>query len=263
MDILNQMVLSLNKEDIRHYKLMAHRMYDRNERKDIELFDYIRRIEEKYDEDRIAKKLFPSGDKNLFYKLKNRLIEDINESTLILHYANDEVMYIHYLLALIRYYFARNKYALAFRFVTKAEAKAVKIEDYELLDVIYGIYIKLSYEIVSIDPENYIEKRKVNREKLNAIRQIDNILAAVSYRLKVSLNYSKKETPVLRLLEKTIADFTNDKSVRSSPMLRFKIYSAVSRILLQKHDYRALENYLLTTYGEFNKERLFNKVAPP
>lgn len=259
MDILNQMVLSLSKEDIRHYKLMAHRMYDKNERKDIELFDYIRRVENKYDEDKIAKKLYPSGDKNLFYKLKNRLIEDINESTLVLHYANDDVIYIHYLLALVRYYFARNKYALAFRFVAKAEVKALKIEDYELLDIIYGIYIKLSYEIVSIDPENYIEKRKVNRENLNALRQIDNILAAVSYRLKVSLNYSKKETPVLKLLEKTIADFTNDKGVRSSPVLRFKMYSAVSRILLQKHDYRTLENYLLTTYGEFNKERLFNK----
>lgn len=160
MDILNQIVLGLNKEDIRHYKLMAKRMYDNRERKDLELFDYIRRVGDKYDDDKISKKLFPGNDKNLFYKLKNRLIEDINESILVLHYDNDDVMYVHYLLALVRYYFANNKQALAFRFVTKAEAKAIKIEDYELLDIIYGWYIKLSNEIVSVDPESYIEKRK-------------------------------------------------------------------------------------------------------
>ena len=56
--------------------------------------------------------------------------------------------------------------------------------------------------IVSVDPESFIEKRKSNRVKLDNIRQIDNILAAVSYRLTISLNYSKKETPVLKLLEK-------------------------------------------------------------
>lgn len=259
MDILNQIVLGLNKEDIRHFKLMATRMYDHGERKDIELFDYIRRMESKYDEEKIIKKLYPGGDKNSFYRLKNRLIENINESTILLHYHEDDVMQILHLVSIERFYFTKNKFTLALRFLKKAEARAESNERYELLDIIYGEYIKLSHEIVSIDPENYIKKRKENRERIHALRQIDDILAAVSYRIKVTQNYSEKQTPVLKLLEKTINDFSNDSAIKNSPKLRFRIYAAVSQVLLQKHDYVSLENYLLTTYATFNKEHLFSK----
>lgn len=260
MDILNQIVLGLNKEDIRHFKLMAKRMHDHSDRKDIELFDYIRRMGEKYDEDKIVKKLYPSGDRNSFYRLKNRLIESINESILLLHYSKDDIIYVLHLLSLARYYFSKNKHGLALRFIKKAEGNASAIEAYDLLDMIYGEYIKLSHEIVSVDPEVYIQKRKKNREKLFSLRQIDDILAAVIHRLKVTQNYSEKETPVLKLLEKTINDFSNDKDIKNSSVLRFKIYNAVSQVLLQKHDYISLENYLLTTYSAFKKENLFNRA---
>ncbi|MBL7893056.1 MAG: hypothetical protein JNL63_10525, partial [Bacteroidia bacterium] len=260
MDILNQIVLGLNKEDIRHFKLMAKRMHDHSDRKDIELFDYIRRMGEKYDEDKIVKKLYPSGDRNSFYRLKNRLIESINESILLLHYSKDDIIYVLHLLSLARYYFSINKHSLALRFIKKAEGNASAIEAYDLLDMIYGEYIKLSHEIVSVDPEVYIQKRKKNREKLFSLRQIDDILAAVIHRLKVTQNYSEKETPVLKLLEKTINDFSNDKDIKNSSVLRFKIYNAVSQVLLQKHDYISLENYLLTTYSAFKKENLFNRA---
>jgi hypothetical protein len=259
MDILNQIILGLNKEDIRHFKLMAKRMYDHEERKDIELFDYIRHSDSKYNDEKIFKKLYKDEDKNSFYRLKNRLIEDVNESILLLHYRKDDVMYVLHLLSLVRFYFSKNQYTLALRFVKKAETEAERTEGYELLDIIYGEYIKLSHEIVSVDPENYIKKRKDNREKLSSLRQIDDILAAVSYRLKITQNFSDKETPVLKLLEKTINDFSNDSSIKNSPKLRFKIYSAVSQVLLQKHDYVSLEKYLLSTYSTFIKEGLFNK----
>ena len=41
--------------------------------------------------------------------------------------------------------------------------------------------------------------------------------------------------------------------------MRLKIYRAVSQILLQRHEYIALEEYLEKTYSDFNKEKLFNK----
>lgn len=259
MDILNQMVLGLNKENIRHFKLIATRMRAHEDRKDIELFDYIRRVQDKYDENKIVKKLYASGDKNSFYRLRNRLIEDINESVHLLNYRKDDVMYVFYLLSLVRYYFSKSKFVLALRFVKKAEAEAIRLESYDLLDIIYGEYIKLSHEILTIDPEHFINMRRENSKKISDLRQIDDILAAVSHRLKITQNYSNKQTPVLKLLEKTIDSFSNDKNIKDSPLLRFKIYRAVSQVLLQKHDYVSLENYLLATYSTFKKEHLFNK----
>jgi tetratricopeptide (TPR) repeat protein len=91
------------------------------------------------------------------------------------------------------------------------------------------------------------------------MQEIDDILAALIYRIKVSQNFAKENTEILQLLQRTINDFAKSKEVKNSPVLRFKIYQSVSRILLQQQDYKSLEKYLLKTFEEFSKEKLFNK----
>jgi len=84
-------------------------------------------------------------------------------------------------------------------------------------------------------------------------------VAVLSYRLKITQNFSKSDQPVVVLLQKTVDDFLHDPEIRKSPKFRFRIYTAVSQILLQNRDYPALEEYLLKTYKEFSKLGLFNK----
>jgi tetratricopeptide (TPR) repeat protein len=112
---------------------------------------------------------------------------------------------------------------------------------------------------VKINPEEYIRKRDEARALLADVREVDNVLAAVYYRLKVSQNFSEKENPILKLLEKTVNTFSHARGIKKSPKLRFKMYSAVTQILLQRHEYEALEKYLLKTYKEFLHDKLFNK----
>ena len=45
-------------------------------------------------------------------------------------------------------------------FLKKAEKKAEKNEAYELLNLIYNELIKFSQDMISIDVEGYIEKKK-------------------------------------------------------------------------------------------------------
>ena len=259
MEILNQLISGMNKEDIRYFKLYASRIKSSEARKDIMLFDYIRKSNDSYDEDKIFKKLYGKADKNVFYRLKNRLISDISKCLTMQHYDDEDVVHAFQLLSLARFHFTRNNFKLSFHFIRKAEVKAKKIENYELADIIYGEFIRLSHEIVSIDPEEYIRKRKENQIQLKSLRQIDDVLAAVTYRLKITQNFSEKTNPIIQLLEKTINDFSQDKDIKNSPRLRFKIYSAVSQVLLQKRDYKTLESYLLKTYLQFKTEKLFDK----
>ena len=259
MDILNQLVAGMNKEEIRYFKLYTSRIKSSESRKDLLLFDYIRKSGDSYDEEKILKKLYNSDDKNSFYRLKNRLIEELNKCLMAQHHDEDDTIYVFHLLSLVKFYFSKNNFRLALRFIRKAEDKAKKIENYELLDIIYGELIKLSHEIVSINPEEYINKRKENRIQLNSVRQLDDILAAVRYRLKITQNFSEKDNPLLSILQNTIDDFSQDKEIKKSPKLRFMLYTAVSQVLLQKHDYKTLEDYLIKTYTQFNKEKLFNK----
>ena len=51
MDTLNQMILGLNKEEIRFYKIYSSRISSKEPRKDIELFDIIKEERNQFNED--------------------------------------------------------------------------------------------------------------------------------------------------------------------------------------------------------------------
>lgn len=250
----------MSKEELRFFKIYITRNPAEGNRKDVLLFDYMRKKGEDYDEDKIALKLYPNGGKNSFYRLKNRLIEEVNKSLLLQHFAEDESSDALQMISLAHLFFNRNNYPVAYHFIRKAEKKASGHENHELLDIIYSEYIKLSHEMVSINPETYIKLRKENSSKLHDLRQIDDVLAAVKYKLKVTQNFSPGENPVIEMLSKTVDDFSHDKELKKSPALRFKIYQAVSQVLLQRHDYKNLEGYLLTTFKQFSRENLFSRA---
>ena len=259
MNILQKIIATLNKEESRFYKLFASRTNSNRERKDVLLFNYIKRHNESYDESYISKKLY-KDNKNAFYQLKNRLFKDLNKSMLLQHLPREKDIYILQSVLLSRVYKRKGDVELSFYYLKKAEGKALEVEAFELLSIIYAEIIKFSYDMVSIDVEEYITKQKENKAKLDQIQEIDQILAAASYRIKTAQNFSGKNDAVLNVLEKAVKEFAKNKDIPKSPKFRFKVYLTISRILLQKHDFAALEDYLLHTYKEFSKDKIFNKT---
>jgi len=259
MNILQKIIATLNKEESRFYKLFASRTNSNRERKDVLLFDYIKRYNENYDESYISKKLY-KDNKNAFYQLKNRLFKDLNKSMMLQHLPKEKDIYILQAVLLSRVYKRKGDVELSFYYLKKAEGKALEIEAFELLSIIYSEIIKFSYDMVSIDVEGYIAKQKENKTKLDQIQEIDQILAATSYRIKTAQNFSGKNDAVLNVLEKAVTEFAKNKDIPKSPKFRFKVYLTISRILLQKHDFVALEDYLLHTYKEFSEDKIFNKT---
>lgn len=258
MKVLQQIIGTMNKEEIRHFKLFINRTNAAPDRKDALLFDHIRKSWPDYNEEKILRKLYTSEEKNALYRLKNRLLEDIGKSLVLQYFDDSEYNYVLNNIALSRFFQGKGQARIAFHYLSRAEKKASEIESFELLDLIYNEFIRLSHETLEINPEEYIDKRKENRIKLNRLQEIDDILAAVIYRVKTSQNFSRQDTRIMELLQRTVNDFAS-KDVKKSPQLRFKIYHSLSRILLQQHDYISLEKYLLKTYDEFTQEQLFNK----
>lgn len=260
MDTLNQMIQGLNKEEIRFYKIYSSRIASNAPRKDIELFDMMRKDRDQFDEDAAALRLYPEGNKNPYYRLKNRLKSELSKSLMVQHFENEDVTQAINLYNLARHYMSRNLYLLAEHFLGKAEKRALAIENHELLDLIYTEFIRLSQELLSINPETYIFKRQSNEAKLKSLRQIDDILATVKYKLKITQNFSPVDNPVVDMLQETVQKLSDSDDLQGSSALRFKIYQAVSQILLQQHDYPNLEDYLRVTYAEFEDEKLFTKA---
>lgn len=259
MDTLNLIVSGLNKEELRFFRIYTGRLTSNQPRKDIELFDLIRTSGANFTDELACERLYPNGNRNPYYRLKNRLITDLCKSLTIQHFDEDDQIHAQNLLNLARFFNYRNNYRLANHFLKKAEKKALGLELFELLDIIYSEYIRLSNEMVAINPETYMAKRMENAVKLKELRAIDDILATVKYKLKVSQNFDPKKNPVMDMLQETVDRLTEAEHLKGSPALRFRIYQAVSQILLQQHDYQNLEDYLLKTYKEFSEEKLFSR----
>lgn len=259
MDVLEQMIARMGKEELRFFRMYAARMDVKEPRKDIDLFDRIRSEGPAFDEHAAIATLYTDGNRNAYYRLKNRLKTELCKSLLLQHIDSEETSRVLHLLLLARHYQSKNAYYLAEHFLRRAERKADALESHELLDLIYTEFIRLSQEVVTINPESYIVKRKENGEQLAILRQMDDILATVKYRLKVTQNFSPVDNPVVDMLFETVERLSVDERVKHGTQLRFKMYQAVSQILLQQHDYPNLEDYLLKTFAQFEGERLFTR----
>jgi len=259
MNILFEIINSLNKEESRFYKLFAGRTNSGDERKDLLLFDFIKQNGEEYKEDEISEELY-KDNKNSFYQLKNRLYKDLNKSMMLQHMSKEKDIFILHFVLLSRVYKRKGNVKLSFHYLKKAEKEAENIEAFELLSIIYSEILKLSCDMVSINVEKYIEKTRENNEQLNWLQEIDLLLAAVIYNVKTAQNFSKSDESVNEILQKTLENFSKNDKIPKSPKFRIKVSQVISRILLQQHDFHALEEYLIHTLNEFNRDKIFNKT---
>ena len=259
MSQLYDIISILNREESRNLKIFLNRTNASSDRKDVALFDYAKKNKSNLDESQILNQLYNKEDKNSFYRLKNRLQNDINKSLLLLNFNKSEYNNVVNSMSLAKLFQEKGSYQIAFDYLKKAERRAIKKEYFDLLDLIYSDLIRLSHESVEYNPIEYIERRKENHKSLHVLQEIDDVLAALIYRVKISQNFSTHNYQFTEVLQKTINDYVDNDEVKQSAKLRFKIYHSISRILLQQNDFKSLEEYLQKTYYEFLDEDLFDK----
>ncbi len=155
---LYDVVWSLSKEENRNVTLFLNRTNADKERKDVTLFDYVRKNKCKVNEEQILKRLYHNTeDKNSFYRLKNRLVNDINKSLLQLHFDKNSYNAVLNLYSLSKVFIQKGEYGIAYNYLLEAESKAIKNEFFDLLDLIYSDFIKLSHESLNYNPITYID----------------------------------------------------------------------------------------------------------
>lgn len=257
MNQIYKIIETLTTEECRNFKILLKRTNDNEQRKDVALFDYARKNNTTIDEAVFLTKFY-QHDKNAFYRLKNRLQYDINKSLLFFHFnTNAYNTTVNYFL-LSRIYNEKSSFQLTFDCLLQAEKRALKNEFFDLLEIIYNDIVNLSIETVKFNPIPFIKKRKENRELLNIINQVDDVLATLTYKIKTTQNYDKNDSN--KMLEENFYTLIENKKIKQSKQLQFKVYQSLSRILLQQHNYQALEAYLKKTYNQFSKNKLFTKA---
>ena len=258
MNILLKTIESLNKEEIRYYKIFSNRTHNGSNRKYLALFELIKNNTKDYNENEIAENMY--GDKkNNFYQLKNNLLQAINKSIVSQHTDKENDTSLYNIVLLSRIYKRKGNVELSYHYLKKAEKIAEKIEAFEILSMVYSEILKLSYELISIDIQEYINRKVENKKKLDLSQEIDIALYSVMHSIKKTQNFSNNTDKNSKGLNDIINSITSQKEISKSPKFRIKLFEAISRSLLQKNDFISLENYLVLTYKSFIKDDIFNK----
>lgn len=260
MEVLNQIIERLRREEVRHFKYLYKMTYPAADRKDLALFNYIRSSGDGFDEAKAIKKLnYSDKKKSNYYRLKHRLIEDIGDSLLLMHTHKNELYELLQFIELFYLYHDRNLHKTCLFYLRKAERHAIDVENYELLELIYANFIRLSADLVEIEPAEYIDKRERNAVLIAQIRELDDLLATLSHSLKISQNYGQADKKLLKALQQKAAGVAKLTTSGYSRNLQARIYSALSQMFLQQHNYIELEKLVKSTYSKFESEHWFDK----
>jgi hypothetical protein len=258
MDILNQIIEKLTKDELRFFKFYLGAVPG-DDRKDLLLVDYVRQAGNKFDEEKVIQKLkYSTSDKNSYYRLKNRVIEDIGNSLSLLHTHKNKLYELQHYLTLYHIYHSKTLFKPCVVYLKKAERLALSIENYELLDIVYSHFIRLSGDLIEINPDEYILLREANAKLVTQLRDLDDVLATVTYKLKLSQNFGSSDNQALQNLQSKVGDIAKRTTSHYSKNLQTRIYKALSQVLLQQHNYPALEKFVKDNFQRFEKENWFD-----
>ena len=253
---LDIIIDSLSKEEVRFFKLFLNRTVRKN-RKDLDLFDYMRKQKGNYNTKDLLKKLKTNAGN--YYTIKNRLYHELNNSMVWQYILKDNQSKSFSYVLLGRLYKNKGELDLAFNFFQKAEKEAIESDLYELLSMIYSEIIQLSHEQLSINVDNFIQLKRDNMKILSEIDEIDLLLAKIMYDVKTKQNYSNSEDSLVELIKTKFNKISKQNNLLKSTRFRIRLFNMYSRLLLQKRDYKTLENFVIKSYDEFENEKLFDR----
>jgi len=255
---LTELIVALSKEEIRNFKLYSSRIHSASEdnSKTLKLFDHIK--SGKFDEfsDALVKNLYKSSNKNAFYRLKNRLINDIEQSLLLLNRNKDERFKVYNIIQLAQIFRYKSEYVQSFNYLKKGKKLAIKHQYFDLLDTIYTEILNLAADYYKIDPEVYIKAKRENFKHLGRKQETDFLLATLNFRLRSS-NYSYKDTDIEEMLQVLIGRLELDENISEDVVVRFNVFKLIATDLLQKRNIPVLEEYLLNGLKEYEGNGYF------
>ena len=253
---LDTIVQSLSKEEVRFFKLFLKRTDNKN-RKDVDLFDYMKRKKGDFTTKDILKKL--ETNPNNYYQIKNRLYHELNNSMVWQHIWKDKQSKSFSFVLLSRVYKNKGELELSYHYLKKAEKEAIDSELYEVLSIIYSEIIQISHELLSVDVDHYIELKRNNIKILSEIDEMDLLLAKIMYDIKTKQNFGKSDGSLVKLIKTKYGEISKEKNLVNSTRFRIRLFKMYSRLLLEERDYQSLEKFLIESYNEFGTDKLFNR----
>jgi uncharacterized protein YehS (DUF1456 family) len=259
MELLENLVQHLTKEEVRFFKINSgYRADDKHPPKTKLLFDLLRNQRAPQPPYQIMQALYAQPSPNAYYRLRNRLSEDILKSLLEQYYRTNDSIAAMNELTLARIFLQREDYTLSLYLLQRAEKHAQRAEDEHALEWIYKLIIEHTRPgKFDIDPTAYLKKRRENFELLRKLRLLEDTITSVDYRLQQAQTFAQLDQSQLNaLVDQALAEFDPAGEIMTSPKFRFRLIKTISLALLQQGAFQKLEHYLTACYDTLRAEGL-------
>ena len=159
MDILEQIVTNLSSDEVRRFKILSNRFKADEEKKVIVLFDAIRAGDFELMEDGLVTQMYGDlspNSKNNYYKLRNKLLTNLEKSLLFYHFNYKNTIEAYSYLQVSTLLMERGLYREAYHYLKKAEKGALINDQFSVAEVVYDNMIQLAIKDVEIDPKSVV-----------------------------------------------------------------------------------------------------------
>jgi hypothetical protein len=166
MDTLRSIVKTLKTQEIKDFRKFIHNQKKLEKRKDLELFDLL--VKEIPDQD-LEINLYGKPNKDAYHAVRKRLTGKLTDFIVLKRLEEDTTSSssLMGLISLARYFFERRADELAWGYLKSAESKAMKAEQFDLLNTIYLLQIEHWHPEYADDIHDIIEKRSANKQLLD------------------------------------------------------------------------------------------------
>ncbi len=257
--LLSKFIHLLDGKEMRHFKIYnSNFLQNGEEKRTTELLNILQKGKQDEYDTELVKRLFKNRRQNSYYRLKSRLLHDLEDSLLTFHSKKDEESIIQNYIRLSDIFIGKTGYDIAEYYLKEAEKLALQHEHYGYLNIVYDKLINLSFLNQHINPAVYVKKKQETRSKYEQVQRLELLLATLTYRLHRS-NFSSKDEGVVELLESVLDEMHVSVTDSKKPGIRMRIHQCTRQILLQKREFKPLLEYLHKSYDEFEVDVFFDK----
>ncbi|MBL4705885.1 MAG: hypothetical protein JKY54_15270 [Flavobacteriales bacterium] len=164
VDQLKSVILSLNEEEKKEFRVFAQRQRSKDHRRDLELFEIIITDPDKKPR-LIINELYGNENREAYNMLRKRLIRQLTDFVTLKRMDEDETdaSKVMSMLSLSQHLFSRNLHRIGWSYLLKAENLAQKSELFDLLDNVYNLQIEQWHPEFAPEIDSIVNNLRNNR----------------------------------------------------------------------------------------------------
>jgi len=235
-DALSDLILLLNKEDIKDFKTFLKGKNKRNDVKNIKLLEII----ETDDINRLKKLYDPTKNRDAYHALRKRLHDSLLYflSNKVFERDNSEAHEALRLLVVGRFLLENQFIKGGFKCLQRAEDKALLLEQFSLLNEILQTRLQYAYLDPSVNLQLLIDCFTANQQKLQQEAKFQIAYALLRAELQ-DIHLKAKIVDLNKLISSTLSKY----SISLEELLSFK---SLYQLLYIANEYAAIhQNYVL------------------